>query len=116
MATTTKTRKGKGSGAKNKPRFRREYAPRRNSTGRSAGGIVLLVFGILLTIGGVIYLADVATVGALLPGMPAAVYIGPNEENVPLLPSNSKVTYFSPAPADVLTSIMRCSDWFPVRK
>ena len=77
MATTTKTRKGKGSGAKSKPRSRREYAPRRNSAGRSAGGIVLLVFGILLTIGGVIYLADVATVGALLPGMPAAVYIGP---------------------------------------
>ena len=78
MATTTKTGKGKRSGGKqNKPRPRREYAPRENRVGRSAGGIVLLVFGILLIIGGVIYLADAAMVGALLPGMPTAVYIGP---------------------------------------
>ena len=76
MATTTRNTKGKGSRSKqNKPRPRKEY--RGNRVGRSAGGIVLLVFGILLTIGGVIYLADVATVGALLPGMPAAVYVGP---------------------------------------
>ena len=78
MTTTTKTGKGKRSGGKqNKPRPRRERAPSGSHVGKSAGGIVLLVFGILLAIGGVIYLADVATVGALLPGMPATVYIGP---------------------------------------
>lgn len=38
---------------------------------------MLLVFGILLSVGGVIYLADVAMVNALLPGITAAIYIGP---------------------------------------